>query len=158
MLTIVLFRRSQSTSFWYFFTPSFTQFRIVLGDFNFETTEAANRILGPIYFITFVFFVFFILLVGIILQMLILLHSSREEPLYSALRQWFSPQNDTGLPLAAPQYTWAERQSKLFCRSPQQARHFAALPSSKQPQKGLLDHKTSALHLSVYCTTYFLRF
>ncbi|XP_075297697.1 polycystin-2-like protein 2 [Opisthocomus hoazin] len=40
----------------------FTQFRIVLGDFNFETIEAANRILGPIYFITFVFFVFFILL------------------------------------------------------------------------------------------------
>ncbi|NXQ93711.1 PK2L2 protein, partial [Sagittarius serpentarius] len=40
----------------------FTQFRIVLGDFNFETIEAANRILGPIYFITFVFFVFFVLL------------------------------------------------------------------------------------------------
>ncbi|XP_030360016.1 polycystic kidney disease 2-like 2 protein [Strigops habroptila] len=40
----------------------FTQFRIVLGDFDFEHTEAANRILGPIYFITFVFFVFFVLL------------------------------------------------------------------------------------------------
>ncbi|NXE04016.1 PK2L2 protein, partial [Lophotis ruficrista] len=40
----------------------FTQFRIILGDFNFETIEAADRILGPIYFITFVFFVFFILL------------------------------------------------------------------------------------------------
>ncbi|XP_010015011.1 PREDICTED: polycystic kidney disease 2-like 2 protein, partial [Nestor notabilis] len=40
----------------------FTQFRIVLGDFDFENTEAANRILGPIYFITFVFFVFFVLL------------------------------------------------------------------------------------------------
>ncbi|NXI48989.1 PK2L2 protein, partial [Chloroceryle aenea] len=40
----------------------FTQFRIVLGDFNFEVIEAANRILGPIYFITFVFFVLFILL------------------------------------------------------------------------------------------------
>ncbi|NXU58143.1 PK2L2 protein, partial [Turnix velox] len=40
----------------------FTQFRIVLGDFNFEAIEAADRILGPIYFITFVFFVFFILL------------------------------------------------------------------------------------------------
>ncbi|KAM9226579.1 polycystin-2-like protein 2 [Leptosomus discolor] len=40
----------------------FTQFRIVLGDFDFETVTAANRILGPIYFTTFVFFVFFILL------------------------------------------------------------------------------------------------
>ncbi|NXX22350.1 PK2L2 protein, partial [Podargus strigoides] len=40
----------------------FTQFRIMLGDFNFETIEAANRVLGPIYFITFIFFVFFILL------------------------------------------------------------------------------------------------
>ncbi|XP_061208030.1 polycystin-2-like protein 2 isoform X2 [Neopsephotus bourkii] len=40
----------------------FTQFRIVLGDFDFGNTEAVNRILGPIYFISFVFFVFFILL------------------------------------------------------------------------------------------------
>ncbi|NXK25723.1 PK2L2 protein, partial [Arenaria interpres] len=40
----------------------FTQFRIVLGDFNFQAIEDANRILGPIYFITFVFFVFFVLL------------------------------------------------------------------------------------------------
>ncbi|KAH0629802.1 hypothetical protein JD844_012189 [Phrynosoma platyrhinos] len=40
----------------------FTQFRIVLGDFNFASIENANRILGPIYFITFVFFVFFVLL------------------------------------------------------------------------------------------------
>ncbi|KAI6076973.1 Polycystic kidney disease 2-like 2 protein [Aix galericulata] len=39
----------------------FSQFRIVLGDFNFLTIEV-NRILGPIYFISFVFFVFFILL------------------------------------------------------------------------------------------------
>ncbi|NXX41085.1 PK2L2 protein, partial [Tricholaema leucomelas] len=38
----------------------FTQFRMVLGDFKFETIEAADRILGPFYFITFVFFVFFI--------------------------------------------------------------------------------------------------
>ncbi|NXP06043.1 PK2L2 protein, partial [Thinocorus orbignyianus] len=40
----------------------FTQFRIVLGDFNFQAIEDANRILGPVYFITFVFFVFFVLL------------------------------------------------------------------------------------------------
>ncbi|XP_038627624.1 polycystic kidney disease 2-like 2 protein [Tachyglossus aculeatus] len=40
----------------------FTQFRIVLGDFNFVSIEQANRVLGPIYFITFVFFVFFVLL------------------------------------------------------------------------------------------------
>ncbi|KAJ8336193.1 hypothetical protein SKAU_G00395360 [Synaphobranchus kaupii] len=40
----------------------FTQFRIILGDFDFSEIEEANRILGPIYFTTFVFFVFFILL------------------------------------------------------------------------------------------------
>ncbi|NXF48059.1 PK2L2 protein, partial [Oceanites oceanicus] len=53
---------SQVEEFSTFQNCIFTQFRIVLGDFNFETIEAANRILGPIYFITFVFFVFFILL------------------------------------------------------------------------------------------------
>ncbi|MBZ3886722.1 Polycystic kidney disease 2-like 2 protein [Sciurus carolinensis] len=40
----------------------FTQFRIVLGDFNFAGIQQANWILGPIYFITFIFFVFFVLL------------------------------------------------------------------------------------------------
>ncbi|KFO75138.1 Polycystin-2, partial [Cuculus canorus] len=40
----------------------FTQFRIILGDFNFTEVEEANRILGPIYFTTLVFFMFFILL------------------------------------------------------------------------------------------------
>ncbi|XP_075571731.1 polycystin-2-like protein 2 [Pelecanus crispus] len=53
---------SQVEEFSTFQNCIFTQFRIVLGDFNFEAIEAANRILGPIYFITFVFFVFFILL------------------------------------------------------------------------------------------------
>ncbi|XP_068554527.1 polycystin-2-like protein 2 isoform X2 [Anas acuta] len=38
----------------------FSQFRILLGDFNFLTIEV-HRILGPLYFISFVFFVFFIL-------------------------------------------------------------------------------------------------
>ncbi|KAM4675978.1 polycystin-2-like protein 2 [Discoglossus pictus] len=40
----------------------FTQLRIILGDFNFEDIERADRVLGPMYFITFVFFVFFVLL------------------------------------------------------------------------------------------------
>ncbi|XP_032488120.1 polycystin-2 isoform X1 [Phocoena sinus] len=40
----------------------FTQFRIILGDVNFAEMEEANRVLGPIYFTTFVFFMFFILL------------------------------------------------------------------------------------------------
>ncbi|XP_060103057.1 polycystin-2 [Heteronotia binoei] len=40
----------------------FTQFRILLGDFDFTEVEEANRVLGPIYFTTFVFFMFFILL------------------------------------------------------------------------------------------------
>ncbi|NWU55677.1 PK2L2 protein, partial [Dromas ardeola] len=53
---------SQVEEFSSFQNCIFTQFRIVLGDFNFEAIEAANRILGPVYFITFVFFVFFVLL------------------------------------------------------------------------------------------------
>ncbi|XP_064190727.1 polycystin-2 [Anguilla rostrata] len=40
----------------------FTQFRIILGDFKFSELEEANRVLGPLYYTTFVFFVFFILL------------------------------------------------------------------------------------------------
>ncbi|XP_038197320.1 polycystin-2 isoform X2 [Arvicola amphibius] len=40
----------------------FTQFRIILGDINFAELEEANRVLGPLYFTTFVFFMFFILL------------------------------------------------------------------------------------------------
>uniref|UniRef100_A0A670ZDW6 Polycystin 2 like 2, transient receptor potential cation channel n=1 Tax=Pseudonaja textilis TaxID=8673 RepID=A0A670ZDW6_PSETE len=53
---------SQVDEFSTFQNCIFTQFRIVLGDFNFADIEHANRILGPIYFITFVFFVFFVLL------------------------------------------------------------------------------------------------
>ena len=37
-------------------------FRIILGDFNFLELEAANRVLGPLYFMLYVFFVFFVLL------------------------------------------------------------------------------------------------
>ncbi|CAJ1052439.1 polycystin-2 isoform X1 [Xyrichtys novacula] len=40
----------------------FTQFRIILGDFEFSKIEEANPVLGPIYFTTFVFFIFFILM------------------------------------------------------------------------------------------------
>ncbi|KAG8135253.1 hypothetical protein E2320_008295 [Naja naja] len=40
----------------------FTQFRIILGDFDYNAIDNANRILGPIYFVTYVFFVFFVLL------------------------------------------------------------------------------------------------
>lgn len=41
---------------------SFTLFRIILGDFDFQQLETANRILGPIFFMLFVFFVFFVLI------------------------------------------------------------------------------------------------
>uniref|UniRef100_A0A672L5F3 Polycystin-2 n=1 Tax=Sinocyclocheilus grahami TaxID=75366 RepID=A0A672L5F3_SINGR len=40
----------------------FTQFRIILGDFDFSEIEEADGVLGPIYFTTFVFFIFMILL------------------------------------------------------------------------------------------------
>ncbi|XP_055976824.1 polycystin-2-like protein 1 [Sorex fumeus] len=40
----------------------FTQFRIILGDFDYDAIDNANRILGPVYFVTYVFFVFFVLL------------------------------------------------------------------------------------------------
>ncbi len=33
-----------------------------MGDFDFESLEKANRLLGPIFFLTYVFFVFFVLL------------------------------------------------------------------------------------------------
>nr|XP_012802957.2 polycystic kidney disease 2-like 2 protein isoform X3 [Jaculus jaculus] len=53
---------SQVDDFSTFQNSIFTQFRIVLGDFNFAGIQQANWILGPIYFITFIFFVFFVLL------------------------------------------------------------------------------------------------
>ncbi|XP_008704263.1 polycystic kidney disease 2-like 1 protein isoform X1 [Ursus maritimus] len=40
----------------------FTQFRIILGDFDYNAIDNANRVLGPAYFVTYVFFVFFVLL------------------------------------------------------------------------------------------------
>ncbi len=41
----------------------FTQFRLLLGDFNFPDLQAANRIWGPVYFLSYVFIVFFVLMV-----------------------------------------------------------------------------------------------
>jgi polycystin 2 len=40
----------------------YTLFRVILGDFDFHAMESANRIIGPLFFISYVFFVFFILL------------------------------------------------------------------------------------------------
>jgi polycystin 2 len=53
---------TQVTDFSSFETAIFTLFRIILGDFNFQALQQANRVLGPAYFILYVFFVFFILL------------------------------------------------------------------------------------------------
>ncbi|VEL41502.1 unnamed protein product [Protopolystoma xenopodis] len=39
-----------------------TQFRIILGDFDFNALQSANRVIGPIYFVVYVFFVFFVLI------------------------------------------------------------------------------------------------
>ncbi|MBN3276200.1 PKD2 protein, partial [Polyodon spathula] len=52
----------QVDSFSSFKNCIFTQFLVILGEINFNELEQANRILGPIYFTTFVFFVFFVLL------------------------------------------------------------------------------------------------
>ncbi|XP_017264887.1 polycystin-2 isoform X2 [Kryptolebias marmoratus] len=53
---------TQVNDFSTFQASVFTQFRIILGDFNFSEIEEANPVLGPIYFTTFVFFIFFILM------------------------------------------------------------------------------------------------
>lgn len=53
---------TQVNDFSTFQASIFTQFRIILGDFEFSEIENANPLLGPIYFTTFVFFIFFILM------------------------------------------------------------------------------------------------
>eukprot|EP01135_Chromosphaera_perkinsii_P004899 Nk52_evm4s304 gene=Nk52_evmTU4s304 len=53
---------SQLDDFKTFGDSVFTLFRIILGDFDFKAIQDANRVLGPIFFITYVFFVFFILI------------------------------------------------------------------------------------------------
>ena len=45
-----------------FSSAIFTLLRTILGDFDFNSMEKANRILGPIFFLCYVFFVFFVLL------------------------------------------------------------------------------------------------
>ncbi|KAK6053557.1 transporter, cation channel family protein, partial [Cooperia oncophora] len=40
----------------------FALLRTVLGDFDFHALEQTNRVLGPLFFVTYVFFVFFVLL------------------------------------------------------------------------------------------------
>ena len=41
----------------------YTQFRMVLGDFDFPAMRRAHEFLGPVYFFVFIFLVFFILMV-----------------------------------------------------------------------------------------------
>jgi len=53
---------TQVEDFSSFSNAIFTLLRTILGDFNFHEIEAANRILGPIFFLSYVFFVFFVLL------------------------------------------------------------------------------------------------
>ncbi|XP_035036957.2 polycystin-2 isoform X1 [Hippoglossus stenolepis] len=53
---------TQVNDFSTFQASIFTQFRIILGDFEFSEIEEANPVLGPIYFTTFIFFIFFILM------------------------------------------------------------------------------------------------
>ncbi|XP_023235605.1 polycystin-2-like [Centruroides sculpturatus] len=53
---------SQVQAFSSFGTAVFSLLRLILGDFDFEELEAANRVLGPIYFLSYVFFVFFVLM------------------------------------------------------------------------------------------------
>ncbi|XP_060028247.1 polycystin-2-like protein 1 [Erinaceus europaeus] len=53
---------TQVENFSTFIKCIFTQFRIILGDFDYNAIDNANRVLGPVYFVTYVFFVFFVLL------------------------------------------------------------------------------------------------
>ncbi len=43
---------------------TYTQFRLILGDFVFANIEKAHPFFGPLYFVCYVFFVFFILMVS----------------------------------------------------------------------------------------------
>ncbi|KAL6110817.1 pkd2 [Pungitius sinensis] len=53
---------TQVNDFSTFQASIFTQFRIILGDFEFSEIMEANPVLGPIYYTTFAFFIFFILM------------------------------------------------------------------------------------------------
>ncbi len=41
----------------------FTQFRLILGDFDFSAIKEAHSTWGPVWFITYVLLVFFVLMV-----------------------------------------------------------------------------------------------
>ena len=43
---------------------TYSQFRMILGDFDFPSMQAADKILGPLWFLAFIFFIFFILMVS----------------------------------------------------------------------------------------------
>ncbi|KAK6014172.1 hypothetical protein OSTOST_20475 [Ostertagia ostertagi] len=45
-----------------FLSSVFALLRTVLGDFDFSALSQTNRVLGPLFFVTYVFFVFFVLL------------------------------------------------------------------------------------------------
>jgi polycystin 2 len=60
-LGLVLFG-SELHDFRTFFNSVFTLLRTILGDFDYLAIEETNRVLGPIYFISYVFIVFFVLL------------------------------------------------------------------------------------------------
>merc|ERR1719510_1518469 len=53
---------TQVEDFSHFDDAIFTLLRTILGDFNFHEIESAHRVLGPIFFLSYVFFVFFVLL------------------------------------------------------------------------------------------------
>ncbi|KAJ9594676.1 hypothetical protein L9F63_014010 [Diploptera punctata] len=53
---------TQVEDFRTFGTSIFTLLRTILGDFDYAAIEEANRVLGPIFFISYIFFVFFVLL------------------------------------------------------------------------------------------------
>ncbi|KAJ3665483.1 hypothetical protein Zmor_000976 [Zophobas morio] len=53
---------SQVEDFSSFGVAMFTLLRTILGDFDYQAIEQANRVLAPIYFLSYIFFVFFVLL------------------------------------------------------------------------------------------------
>ncbi|XP_023018809.2 polycystin-2-like protein 1 isoform X2 [Leptinotarsa decemlineata] len=53
---------SEVENFSSFGVAMFTLLRTILGDFDYQEIEAANRILAPIYFLSYIFLVFFVLL------------------------------------------------------------------------------------------------
>lgn len=53
---------SEISDFRSFFDSVFTLMRTILGDFDYLAIEKANRVLGPVYFLSYIFFVFFVLL------------------------------------------------------------------------------------------------